>query len=183
MIKIGINLLSAVVVFVVLRDVGGQLLNDGRADEQFPSMPNQPSTLGSSDIICPPCVLDECDSTTGINHRIASLNGTEAERIFGLNNVTSDGIYGKECPNDGVPVLDDCGCCTICVKRANETCGGIAKRLGTCQPGSTCWPVSPAKGVLLNGSEIGVCIGKHAFTFLLCDEAELGLSYCYIVDG
>lgn len=161
MIKIGFRLLLTVVVVARLRHVGGQLLNNDGDDGQISSAPHSSNILVSDNIACPPCRPSECVATAGFNGAITVFNASESNQIFDQNNATS--LFdsdGKQCLNDGIPQLDDCSCCAICVRRPNETCGGIARRLGVCQPGSTCWPVSPAKGVLLNGSEVGVCIGK-----------------------
>lgn len=107
---------------------------------------------------CPPCDPSHCHVSSDIGHPIDSTNFS-SDYVFHEKN---DSTLGQDhrCDNNGVQILDDCGCCAICVRKPNETCGGLARRLGACASGSVCWPAVPPKGEFLTGSEAGVCMGK-----------------------
>ena len=68
------------------------------------------------------------------------------------------------CPNTdtciGGTVRDICGCCMVCARGFNETCGGRFGMLGKCGPGLRC-VVTVETGQAVTGHEPGVCKGKY----------------------
>jgi hypothetical protein len=159
MLAIGAGLLLAT---VLIAPGDGQLLMANGDDGRILSPPNLPPAHSNEITICPPCNPTECDSTAAIViHAIDLMNSSLIEQHSVGSNSTSFELDRRKCDGDGLPVLDDCGCCAVCVRQPNETCGGAARRLGVCKAGSVCWPLVPPKGVYLNESEIGICVGKN----------------------
>lgn len=64
----------------------------------------------------------------------------------------------KNCP--GGVVLDICGCCFICARQRNESCGGFFGLHGACDRGLRCVIRPPLNGDSLTEYEAGVCEGK-----------------------
>lgn len=65
----------------------------------------------------------------------------------------------KNCP--GGVVLDICGCCFMCARQRNESCGGFFGLHGACDRGLRCVIRPPLHGDSLTEYEAGVCEGKH----------------------
>ncbi|XP_061164322.1 cysteine-rich motor neuron 1 protein-like [Saccostrea echinata] len=63
----------------------------------------------------------------------------------------------RDCPRG--TILDVCGCCQVCGKNVNETCGGPFEILGKCGDGLECALTSEVGG-LITGSEKGICREK-----------------------
>ncbi|XP_034284065.2 cysteine-rich motor neuron 1 protein isoform X2 [Pantherophis guttatus] len=61
----------------------------------------------------------------------------------------------KNCP--GGVVLDICGCCFICARQRNESCGGFFGLHGACDRGLRCVIRPPLNGDSLTEYEAGVC--------------------------
>ncbi len=61
----------------------------------------------------------------------------------------------KDCP--GSLTTDPCGCCHMCARVVNQTCGGQYGIHGTCDIGLVC-SINPQPGGLITGQEIGICI-------------------------
>lgn len=68
------------------------------------------------------------------------------------------------CPHDlhcpGGSTTDPCGCCRVCARLINETCGGSFELLGRCAAGLQCFITPPAYGAEVTGQEEGTCQGK-----------------------
>ncbi|XP_062589466.1 cysteine-rich motor neuron 1 protein-like, partial [Saccostrea cucullata] len=60
----------------------------------------------------------------------------------------------KNCPRG--TILDVCGCCQVCGKNVNETCGGPFEIVGKCGDGLECALTSEVGGSI-TGSEKGIC--------------------------
>lgn len=65
----------------------------------------------------------------------------------------------KNCP--GGVVLDICGCCFMCARQRNESCGGFFGLHGACDRGLRCVIRPPLNGDSLTEYEAGVCEGKR----------------------
>ncbi|XP_041351860.1 cysteine-rich motor neuron 1 protein-like [Gigantopelta aegis] len=52
--------------------------------------------------------------------------------------------------------IDLCGCCSVCAKEVNQSCGGKYGLLGKCGEGLQCF-ISPPIGRPISGQEEGVC--------------------------
>uniref|UniRef100_A0ACB8GB68 Cysteine-rich motor neuron 1 protein n=1 Tax=Sphaerodactylus townsendi TaxID=933632 RepID=A0ACB8GB68_9SAUR len=63
----------------------------------------------------------------------------------------------KNCP--GGVVLDICGCCFLCARQRNESCGGFFGLHGACDRGLRCVIRPPLNGDSLTEYEAGVCEG------------------------
>ncbi|KAL8185762.1 UNVERIFIED_CONTAM: Cysteine-rich motor neuron 1 protein [Gekko kuhli] len=61
----------------------------------------------------------------------------------------------KNCP--GGVVLDICGCCFMCARQRNESCGGFFGLHGACDRGLRCVIRPPLNGDSLTEYEAGVC--------------------------
>ncbi|XP_023681072.1 cysteine-rich motor neuron 1 protein isoform X2 [Paramormyrops kingsleyae] len=57
----------------------------------------------------------------------------------------------------GAVVLGICGCCSVCAKQKNETCGGVYGLYGTCDRGLRCVIRPPLDGGSITQYEVGVC--------------------------
>uniref|UniRef100_A0A8C4X2T7 IGFBP N-terminal domain-containing protein n=1 Tax=Erpetoichthys calabaricus TaxID=27687 RepID=A0A8C4X2T7_ERPCA len=81
----------------------------------------------------------------------------------------------KNCP--GSVVLGICGCCSVCAKQKNESCGGVYGLHGTCDRGLRCVIRPPLNGDSITEYEVGVCEGTHS----RCDESSLCMStLCFL---
>ena len=72
---------------------------------------------------------------------------------------------GTFCPNGRI--LGDCGCCSVCVRRANEVCGGKHSILGKCESDLRC---AYERFKLESKLKIGFCeypTGKHQYVVYL----------------
>ena len=58
---------------------------------------------------------------------------------------------------DGGVTLDPCGCCWLCARTENQTCGGQYDMYGTCDDGLVC-SIDPQPGTAITGHEVGICI-------------------------
>ncbi|KAL6477883.1 hypothetical protein MHYP_G00137180 [Metynnis hypsauchen] len=63
----------------------------------------------------------------------------------------------KQCT--GAVVLGICGCCSVCAKQKNESCGGVYGLYGTCDAGLRCVIRPPLDGASITQYEVGVCEG------------------------
>lgn len=66
----------------------------------------------------------------------------------------------KHC--SGAVVLGICGCCSVCAKQKNESCGGVYGLYGTCDRGLRCVIRSPLNGGSITQYEVGVCEGLYS---------------------
>lgn len=64
----------------------------------------------------------------------------------------------KSCP--GSIVLGICGCCFMCARQRNESCGGVYGLHGACDRGLRCVIRPPLNGDSITEYEVGVCEGK-----------------------
>lgn len=69
----------------------------------------------------------------------------------------------------GSVVLGICGCCSVCAKQKNESCGGVYGLYGTCDRGLRCVIRPPLNGGSITQYEVGVCEGLY-YTFHLLSE-------------
>ncbi|KAG8583590.1 hypothetical protein GDO81_008476 [Engystomops pustulosus] len=63
----------------------------------------------------------------------------------------------KNCP--GSIVLGICGCCFMCARQKNESCGGVYGLHGACDRGLRCVIRPPLNGDSITEYEVGVCEG------------------------
>lgn len=61
----------------------------------------------------------------------------------------------------GTVVLGICGCCSVCAKQKNESCGGVYGLYGTCDRGLRCVIRPPLNGGSITQYEVGVCEGLY----------------------
>lgn len=61
----------------------------------------------------------------------------------------------------GSVVLGICGCCSVCAKQKNESCGGVYGLYGTCDRGLRCVIRPPLNGGSITQYEVGVCEGLY----------------------
>lgn len=64
----------------------------------------------------------------------------------------------KQCVGAVVPGI--CGCCSVCAKQKNESCGGVYGLYGTCDAGLRCVIRPPLDGGSITQYEVGVCEGN-----------------------
>lgn len=64
----------------------------------------------------------------------------------------------KSCP--GSIVLGICGCCFMCARQRNESCGGVYGLHGACDRGLRCVIRPPLNGDSITEYEVGVCEGE-----------------------
>ncbi|XP_051781547.1 cysteine-rich motor neuron 1 protein [Erpetoichthys calabaricus] len=77
----------------------------------------------------------------------------------------------KNCP--GSVVLGICGCCSVCAKQKNESCGGVYGLHGTCDRGLRCVIRPPLNGDSITEYEVGVCEDEN-----WDDDQLLGFEPC-----
>lgn len=65
----------------------------------------------------------------------------------------------KSCP--GSIVLGICGCCFMCARQRNESCGGVYGLHGACDRGLRCVIRPPLNGDSITEYEVGVCEGER----------------------
>lgn len=65
----------------------------------------------------------------------------------------------KQCKGAVVPGI--CGCCTVCAKQKNESCGGMYGLYGTCDRGLRCVIRPLVNGGFITQFEVGVCEGVY----------------------
>ncbi|XP_039209255.1 cysteine-rich motor neuron 1 protein isoform X1 [Crotalus tigris] len=89
----------------------------------------------------------------------------------------------KNCP--GGVVLDICGCCFICARQRNESCGGFFGLHGACDRGLRCVIRPPLNGDSLTEYEAGVCEDENWDDQLLGFEPcnENLITGCNIING
>uniref|UniRef100_A0A8C8CC14 Cysteine-rich motor neuron 1 protein n=1 Tax=Oncorhynchus tshawytscha TaxID=74940 RepID=A0A8C8CC14_ONCTS len=90
----------------------------------------------------------------------------------------------KHC--SGTVVLGICGCCSVCAKQKNESCGGVYGLYGTCDRGLRCVIRSPLNGGSITQYEVGVCEDENwdddqLLGFEPCNENLI--TGCNIIDG
>lgn len=71
----------------------------------------------------------------------------------------------KQCT--GSVVLGICGCCSVCAKQKNESCGGVYGLYGTCDRGLRCVIRPPLNGESITQYEVGVCEGVYTLSLSL----------------
>uniref|UniRef100_A0A3B3SS10 Cysteine rich transmembrane BMP regulator 1 (chordin-like) n=1 Tax=Paramormyrops kingsleyae TaxID=1676925 RepID=A0A3B3SS10_9TELE len=86
----------------------------------------------------------------------------------------------------GAVVLGICGCCSVCAKQKNETCGGVYGLYGTCDRGLRCVIRPPLDGGSITQYEVGVCEDENwdddqLLGFEPCNENLI--TGCNIIDG
>lgn len=64
----------------------------------------------------------------------------------------------RNCP--GSIVQGVCGCCYMCARQKNETCGGAYGLHGACDRGLRCVIRPPLNGDSITEYEVGVCEGR-----------------------
>ncbi|XP_058880340.1 cysteine-rich motor neuron 1 protein-like isoform X2 [Acipenser ruthenus] len=77
----------------------------------------------------------------------------------------------KNCP--GSVVLGICGCCSVCAKQKNESCGGVYGLYGTCDRGLRCVIRPLLNGDSITEYEVGVCEDEN-----WDDDQLLGFEPC-----
>nr|XP_020643906.1 cysteine-rich motor neuron 1 protein-like [Pogona vitticeps]XP_020643915.1 cysteine-rich motor neuron 1 protein-like [Pogona vitticeps] len=89
----------------------------------------------------------------------------------------------KNCP--GGVVLDICGCCFMCARQRNESCGGFFGLHGACDRGLRCVIRPPLSGDSLTEYEAGVCEDENWDDQLLGFEPcnENLITGCNIING
>ncbi|XP_028840160.1 cysteine-rich motor neuron 1 protein [Denticeps clupeoides] len=90
----------------------------------------------------------------------------------------------RRCP--GAVLLGVCGCCPVCAKQKNESCGGVYGLYGTCDRGLRCVIRPPLDGASVTQYEVGLCEDENwdddqLLGFEPCNENLA--SGCNIVDG
>ncbi|XP_041108756.1 cysteine-rich motor neuron 1 protein isoform X1 [Polyodon spathula] len=90
----------------------------------------------------------------------------------------------KNCP--GSVVLGICGCCSVCAKQKNESCGGVYGLYGTCDRGLRCVIRPPLNGDSITEYEVGVCEDENwdddqLLGFEPCNENLI--TGCNIING
>ncbi|KAI1895818.1 hypothetical protein AGOR_G00110680 [Albula goreensis] len=90
----------------------------------------------------------------------------------------------KHC--SGTVVLGICGCCSVCAKQKNESCGGVYGLYGTCDRGLRCVIRPPLNGGSITQYEVGVCEDENwdddqLLGFEPCNENLI--TGCNIIDG
>uniref|UniRef100_A0A8C7U2H4 Cysteine-rich motor neuron 1 protein n=1 Tax=Oncorhynchus mykiss TaxID=8022 RepID=A0A8C7U2H4_ONCMY len=90
----------------------------------------------------------------------------------------------KHC--SGAVVLGICGCCSVCAKQKNESCGGVYGLYGTCDRGLRCVIRPPLNGGSITQYEVGVCEDENwdddqLLGFEPCNENLI--TGCNIIDG
>ncbi|KAL7861976.1 hypothetical protein SRHO_G00134170 [Serrasalmus rhombeus] len=90
----------------------------------------------------------------------------------------------KQCT--GAVVLGICGCCSVCAKQKNESCGGVYGLYGTCDAGLRCVIRPPLDGASITQYEVGVCEDENwdddqLLGFEPCNENLV--TGCNIIDG
>ncbi|XP_075718930.1 cysteine-rich motor neuron 1 protein [Rhinoderma darwinii] len=90
----------------------------------------------------------------------------------------------KNCP--GSIVLGICGCCFMCARQKNESCGGVYGLHGACDRGLRCVIRPPLNGDSITEYEVGVCEDENWDDFQLhgfepCNENFV--TGCNIING
>ncbi|XP_030875765.1 cysteine-rich motor neuron 1 protein-like [Leptonychotes weddellii] len=65
----------------------------------------------------------------------------------------------RSCP--GSIVQGVCGCCYMCARQRNESCGGAYGLHGACDRGLRCVIRPPLNGDSITEYEVGVCEGRN----------------------
>ncbi|KAM6973259.1 cysteine-rich motor neuron 1 protein [Aplochiton taeniatus] len=87
----------------------------------------------------------------------------------------------------GAVVPGICGCCSVCARQKNESCGGVYGLYGTCDRGLRCVIRPPLNGESITQYEVGVCEDENwdedqqLLGFEPCNENLI--SGCNIMDG
>ncbi|KAL4623850.1 cysteine-rich motor neuron 1 protein [Arapaima gigas] len=86
----------------------------------------------------------------------------------------------------GAVVLGVCGCCPVCAKQRNESCGGVYGLYGTCDRGLRCVIRPALGGASVTQYEVGVCEDENwdddqLLGFEPCNENLI--TGCNIIDG
>ncbi|XP_030412958.1 cysteine-rich motor neuron 1 protein [Gopherus evgoodei] len=89
----------------------------------------------------------------------------------------------KSCP--GSIVLGICGCCFMCARQRNESCGGVYGLHGACDRGLRCVIRPPLNGDSITEYEVGVCEDENWDDQLLGFEPcnENLVTGCNIING
>ncbi|XP_072783287.1 cysteine-rich motor neuron 1 protein isoform X2 [Taeniopygia guttata] len=90
----------------------------------------------------------------------------------------------KSCP--GSIVLGICGCCFMCARQRNESCGGVYGLHGACDRGLRCVIRPPLNGDSITEYEVGVCEDENwdddqLLGFEPCNENLI--TGCNIING
>ncbi|KAG7281665.1 hypothetical protein CRUP_008040 [Coryphaenoides rupestris] len=70
----------------------------------------------------------------------------------------------------GSVVAGICGCCSVCARQRNESCGGVFGLHGTCDRGLRCVIRPPENGDGITQHEVGVC--EEILAKVLCRRFE-----------
>ncbi|XP_067098803.1 cysteine-rich motor neuron 1 protein isoform X2 [Osmerus mordax] len=86
----------------------------------------------------------------------------------------------------GAVVLGICGCCSVCAKQKNESCGGVYGLYGTCDRGLRCVIRPPLSRGSITQHEVGVCEDENwdddqLLGFEPCNENLI--TGCNLMDG
>lgn len=106
-----------------------------------------------------PWLVDKLTMTTAmvllLLHNLAVVSALTCD----LCRPSSCSPLRPDCPPGDV-VLDVCGCCTVCARQVNESCGGVYGLLGRCADHLECFIAPPPVGQAITGHEEGVCKGE-----------------------
>lgn len=121
--------------------------------------------------------IPEMGKSIFLGHLLLLLLGsccfiTVETAVCGACQVDQCGPPPEDCPGGLAP--DPCGCCPVCARGLNQTCGGQYGILGVCDQGLTC-VITPANGQPITGHEIGLCLltNHEEIPDPLCDKCEV----------
>ncbi|XP_025103924.1 cysteine-rich motor neuron 1 protein-like isoform X1 [Pomacea canaliculata] len=123
-----------------------------------------------------PWLVDKLTMTTAmvllLLHNLAVVSALTCD----LCRPSSCSPLRPDCPPGDV-VLDVCGCCTVCARQVNESCGGVYGLLGRCADHLECFIAPPPVGQAITGHEEGVCKEISLFTCNTtdCDKSDTEL--------
>lgn len=92
-----------------------------------------------------------------------SAVGVEALSCEVCDKSSCPSVAELACSGDDV-LADVCGCCRVCARRMNESCGGFHGLLGKCADSLKCFIAPPPLGEPITGHEEGVCRELFLFT-------------------
>ncbi|CAL8296361.1 unnamed protein product [Arctogadus glacialis] len=92
-------------------------------------------------------------------HRAFNLGyGVKTQTIVQTELSKCEELPVGACKGSVVPGI--CGCCRVCARQRNESCGGVFGLHGTCDRGLRCVIRPPENGDGITQHEVGVCEGE-----------------------